>query len=91
MSDRGHSFLAEHSHTELRREPCIQVRARMNDTTRVMVVLSPVLWLVLSVVFHGYLASRDDEADAVVPAMSGAFLAVLGLWVAFLFFVNRQT
>lgn len=53
----------------------------MNDTTRVMIVLSPVLWLVLSVVVHGYLARRDDEADVVVPAMSGAFFAVLALWV----------
>lgn len=63
----------------------------MNDTTRVMVVLSPLLWLVLSVVFHGYLMRRDDDADAVVPAMSGAFLAVLALWVAFFLFVNPQT
>ena len=85
MNYRGHSFLVECSHAELRREPCIQVRARMNDTTRVMVVL------VLSVVFHGYLMRRDDDADAVVPAMSGAFLAVLALWVAFFLFVNPQT
>jgi hypothetical protein len=44
-----------------------------------------------SAVVHGYLARRDDEADVVVPAMSGAFFAVLALWVAFFLFVNHQT
>jgi hypothetical protein len=47
------------------------------SVTRVMIILSPVLWLVLSVAFHGYLARCDDEADVVVPVMCGAFFAVL--------------
>lgn len=53
-------------------------------------VLSPVIWLLLSVAFHDYFATRDDEADAVVPAMSGAFLAVLAMWGAFFLLVNSQ-
>jgi hypothetical protein len=42
----------------------------------------------ISIALHDKLASRDHDPDAVVPAMSAAFLIVLTLWGAFFALTN---
>jgi hypothetical protein len=44
--------------------------------------------MLFSIALHDKLASRDHDPDAVVPAMSAAFLIVLELWGAFFLLTN---
>lgn len=41
--------------------------------------------MLFSIALHDKLASRDHDPDAVVPAISAAFLIVLALWGAFFY------
>jgi hypothetical protein len=56
-----------------------------------LMVLSPVIWLLFSAAFYDYLATPDEDGDAVVPAMSAAFLTLVALWAAYFLFINPYT
>jgi hypothetical protein len=62
----------------------------MDNTASLLILLSLSLWLFLAAIIYDHLASRDDDADAVVPAMSSAFFVVIALWGAYLALVQPR-
>ena len=63
----------------------------MKNSILHLMVLSPVIWLLFSAAFYDCLATPDDDGDAVVPAMSAAFLTVVALWAAYFLFIGPYT